>query len=122
MLFLEMIPQHSSLSNNYQTGYFRGKVKGQLPVIYSFFLTDKLSNVILGSSGLNELDKADEKFRNRRRELMEKAKSLEEAAAAAKAKAAASSAASNTASIASTTLASVSERDKTKNNEDETAI
>ena len=52
---------------------------------------------------------------------MEKAKSLEEAAAAAKAKAA-SSAASNTASIASTTLASVSERDKTKNNEDETAI
>ena len=87
-----------------------------------FFFTDKLSNVILGSSGLNELDKADEKFRNRRRELMEKAKSLEEAAAAAKAKAAASSAASNTASIASTTLASVSERDKTKNNEDETAI
>jgi len=84
-------------------------------------LKDKLSNVILGSSGLNELDKADEKFRNRRRELMEKAKSLEEAAAAAKAKAA-SSAASNTASIASTTLASVSERDKTKNNEDETAI
>ena len=44
---------------------------------------------------------------------MEKAKSLEEAA---------SSAASNLASIASTTLASVSERDKTKNNEDETAI
>ena len=121
MLFLEMIPHHSSLSNNYQTGYFREKVKGQLPIIYSFF-TDKLSNVILGSSGLNELDKADEKFRNRRRELMEKAKSLEEAAAAAKAKAAASSAASNTASIASTTLASVSERDKTKNNEDETAI
>ena len=52
---------------------------------------------------------------------MEKAKSLEEAVAALKAKAA-SSAASNTASIASTTLASVSERDKTKNNEDETAI
>ena len=46
---------------------------------------------------------------------MEKAKSLEEAAAAAKAKAA-SSAASNTASIASTTLASFSERGKTKNN------
>ena len=62
------------------------KVKGQLPIIYSFFFTDKLSNVILGSSGLNELDKADEKFRNRRRELMEKAKSLEEVAAAAKAK------------------------------------
>ena len=111
----------TKICKNDQTSYFRERVKGQLPIIYSFFFTDKLSNVILGSSGLNELDKADEKFRNRRRELMEKAKSLEEAAAAAKAKAA-SSAPSNTASIASTTFASVSERDKTKNNEDETAI
>jgi len=86
-------------------------------------LSDKLSNVILGSSGLNELDKADEKFRNRRRELMEKAKSLEEQAARAKAaSSAASMTASMTASMASATLASVSVRDKTKNKEDETAI
>ena len=86
-----------------------------------YFFADKLSNVILGSSGLNELDKADEKFRNRRRELMEKAKSLEEAAAKAKAASSMTTAIASTASVAST-LASVSERDKTKNNEDETAI
>ena len=47
-------------------------------------LKEKLSNVILGSSNLERLEFEEESFRNRRRELMEKAKALEEAAAKAK--------------------------------------
>ena len=50
-------------------------------------LKDKVANVFLGSVGKKDpLELTDETFRNRRRELMEKAKALEEAAAKAKRK------------------------------------
>lgn len=47
-------------------------------------LKEKISNVLIGSSNLEQLEAEEETFRNRRKELMERAKAIEEAQAKAK--------------------------------------